>query len=238
MNIMPKYTKKDKPKYSPSANYWPGFKRMTQMNEAATTPNGGALAIAYRDPKTLRPDKKNARSHTPQQIAKLRASIREFGFTNPVLVDGLGVIICGHARTRAAIEQGLPSVPVIAMAGLSHSQRQALAIADNRIALDAGWNADVLTEELERLASEDFDLSLTGFDVEELLSFGVGEPDAEPGAKDSKIKEVETGPVVDRFWISVRGLLKDQHVVLARLVEAMKDLPGVDVELGTTPEEE
>jgi len=116
----------------------------------------------------LIPNPRNARTHTDAQIEKIAAAIVEFGFTNPILVDGDSGILAGHGRRLAAMRLGLPRVPVIQLAGLSDRQRRAYIIADNRLALDAGWNYELLAEELNRLAEEDFDLGLTGFDEAEI----------------------------------------------------------------------
>ena len=110
----------------------------------------------------LRPYERNPRTHSPEQIAKIAASLLEFGWTNPILVDGDAGIIAGHGRLLAARELGMKTVPVIELTHLSEAQKRAYVIADNRLALDAGWNEDLLTEGL------DFNLALTGFDLDEL----------------------------------------------------------------------
>lgn len=97
-----------------------------------------ALTVVYRPIGDLKPDPRNARTHPKQQIEQLRASILQFGFTNPVLVDETGVLIAGHGRLRAAKEIGLPTVPTIELAGLSEAQKKVLRLADNKIALNAG----------------------------------------------------------------------------------------------------
>ncbi len=127
-----------------------------------------AKAIALWPLGRLKPYERNPRTHSPEQIAKIAASIREFGFTNPILVDGEAGIIAGHGRLDAARELGLEQVPVIELTHLSDAQKRAYIIADNRLALDAGWDEDLLAEELEALKSLDFDLALTGFELDEL----------------------------------------------------------------------
>jgi len=129
----------------------------------------------------LVPYAKNARTHSPAQIAKVARSIREFGFTNPILVDGDAGIIAGHARLAAALEVGLTKVPVIELTHLSDAQRRAYILADNRLALDAGWDDAMLADELQALRSEGYDLELTGFSNEELAEIvAAGYDDAPP----------------------------------------------------------
>lgn len=124
-----------------------------------------ALTVVYRLIGDLKPDPRNARTHPKRQVEQLRASILQFGFTNPVLVDEEGVLIAGHGRLRAAKEIGLPTVPTIELAGLSDVQKKALRLADNKIALNAGWDLEILKLELAEIGTldVDFDMSLTGF---------------------------------------------------------------------------
>jgi hypothetical protein len=116
----------------------------------------------------LIPYARNSRTHSPQQVAKIAASIREFGFLNPIIVDGDNSIIAGHGRVLAAQKLGFKTLPTIEAAHLSEAQRRAYVIADNRLALDAGWDNELLKVELQDLDAQGFDLSLTGFDVEEM----------------------------------------------------------------------
>lgn len=124
-----------------------------------------SLTVVYRPIGDLKPDPRNARTHPKKQIAQLCASLREFGFTNPVLVDEHSILIAGHGRLRAAREIGLTEVPAIELAGLTDVQKKALRLADNKIALNAGWDLEILRLELEDIGTldVDFDLSLTGF---------------------------------------------------------------------------
>ncbi|HEX4893980.1 MAG TPA: DNA methyltransferase [Hyphomicrobiaceae bacterium] len=123
------------------------------------------LTVEYRPVDSLKPDPRNARTHPKRQLEQLRASILQFGFTNPVLVDEGGVLIAGHGRLRAAKDIGLPKVPVIELTGLGEAEKKALRLADNKIALNAGWDLEILKLELADIATLDidFDLSLTGF---------------------------------------------------------------------------
>ena len=118
--------------------------------------------------RRLIPRATNPRTHSDRQIEQIAASIREFGFVNPVLVGPDDVIIAGHARLLAARTLGLPDVPVIVLRDLTEAQRRALAIADNQLALGAGWDEELLRLELAALQEEEFDLNLMGFDDEEL----------------------------------------------------------------------
>ena len=110
----------------------------------------------------------NARTHSPEQITKLRSSLREFGFINPVIIDKEFNIIAGHGRVQAAKAEGIKEVPCVLVDHLTEAQKKAYIIADNRMALDAGWDEELLKVELEALEGEAFDLSLTGFDEDEL----------------------------------------------------------------------
>lgn len=116
----------------------------------------------------LVPYAKNSRTHSLDQVAQIAASIREFGFTNPVLIDEAGGIIAGHGRVMGARSLGLAAVPCLRLTGLSDAQKRAYVIADNKIALNAGWDEDLLREEMEFLSSEGFDISLTGFNFTEI----------------------------------------------------------------------
>src|SRR5262245_5219480 len=128
------------------------------------------LAVTYRPVGTLRPDPRNARTHPKQQIDQIVASIRQFGFVNPILADPDGRVIAGHGRLEAAKAMGLAEVPIIHIPGLSETQKRALRIADNKIALGARWDLEVLKLELAELGALDldFDLSVTGFSTGEL----------------------------------------------------------------------
>jgi DNA modification methylase len=115
----------------------------------------------------LIPYAKNSRTHSPEQVAQIAASIKEFGFRNPILVDGVG-IIAGHGRLMAAQKLNLSKVPTIDCSDMTESQKKAYIIADNKLAMNAGWDMDFLKLELQDLEDADFDLTLTGFDDKEL----------------------------------------------------------------------
>lgn len=141
----------------------------------APAPTAGSVIlpsqITHCPISELKPYERNSRTHTPAQIEKIAASLKEFGWTNPVLVDGDRGIIAGHARVLAAASMGMTSVPVIELKHLSEAQKRAYIIADNRLALDAGWDEEILEAELKALAEMDFDLELTGFNADELHTY-------------------------------------------------------------------
>jgi len=134
----------------------------------------------------LIPFAKNARTHSDEQVAQIAASIREFGFSNPILVDEAGGVIAGHGRLSAARQLGLVDVPVMVAAGWSETQKRAYVLADNKLALNAGWDAEMLRLALGELSEAGFDLSLTGFGEDELAgilvdaSGGLTDPDEVP----------------------------------------------------------
>jgi DNA modification methylase len=127
-----------------------------------------SLQVQYWPIDRLIPYARNARTHTDQQVAQVAASIVEFGWTNPILAGGDGVIIAGHARLAAARKLGMAEVPVIVLDHLTPAQRRALILADNKLALNAGWDEEMLRVELESLKEEDFALDVVGFSDEEL----------------------------------------------------------------------
>ncbi len=150
------------------------------------------LLVIYRDPKELAPYSRNARTHSPEQLEQIKASIAEFGFTNPVLLkDDERTIGAGHARTLAALALGLARIPTITLPGLSPAQWRAYVIADNQLALNAGWDNELLKLEFGELQSLGFDLTLTGFTLGEIA--GLGQPD--PG------RTTGVGSLAEKFMI-------------------------------------
>lgn len=133
----------------------------------------------------LIPYARNSRTHSDDQIAQIAASIKEFGWTNPILVDGEAGIIAGHGRLAAARKLGLKKIPVIELSHLTPTQKKALIIADNKLALNAGWDNDMLALEFEELNIEGFDLDLLGFDETEINKLNENEN------YDDEIKEVK-----------------------------------------------
>lgn len=128
------------------------------------------LSIVYRPQRDLLPYARNAVHHDAAQVAQIVASIQEFGWTNPILIDESGEIIAGHGRVLAAESIGFDPVPTITLVGLTDAQKRAYRIADNRLPRGAGWDDELLALELAELQSDCFDLSLTGFDKSELVS--------------------------------------------------------------------
>lgn len=144
----------------------------------------------YKISKTadLIPYVNNSRTHSEEQVNQVASSIKEFGFTSPVLIDEQGGIIAGHGRVMAAKKLGLDEVPSIVLAGLTEAQKKAYVIADNQLPLNAGWDIDTLRLEVETLQELDFDLGVLGFDSEvldKLLDIELGElPELPDGDRD------------------------------------------------------
>ena len=136
--------------------------------------------------ESLVPYARNSRTHSEAQVAKIAASIKEFGFLNPIITDGQNGIVAGHGRVLAAQKLGLATLPVIEAGHLTEAQKRAYIIADNRLALDAGWDNDLLKIELQDLQADGFDLALTGFEIGEIEGFlaepteGLTDPDEIP----------------------------------------------------------
>ena len=141
----------------------------------------------------------NARTHSKEQITKLRSSLREFGFVNPVIIDREFNVIAGHGRILAAKEENIEQVPCVFVDYLTEAQKKAYILADNRFALDAGWDEDMLRVEMEALQGMDFDISLTGFDeseIADLLSLDDGEAQEDDFDEDAALQAepfVKTG---------------------------------------------
>lgn len=146
---------------------------------------GGRPEIIPRQVAALVPYARNSRTHSDAQVAQIAASIREFGWTNPVLIDGADGIIAGHGRLLAARKLGLTEVPCIVLDHLSETQKRALIIADNKLALNAGWDDEALKVEIEALDDEGFNLKLTGFDERELANMLIA-ADFAPGTEDDQ----------------------------------------------------
>ncbi|BBE50810.1 DNA adenine methyltransferase YhdJ [Ferriphaselus amnicola] len=158
------------------------------------------LNIEYRPVELLVPFVNNARTHSDEQVAQIAASIREFGFNNPILVDGERGLIAGHGRLLAARKLGLDTVPVIELAHLSPTQKRAYILADNRLAENAGWDKELLALELADLKLSEFDLNLLGFsgdELDELLNAankeGLTDDDAVPEVTENSVSR--TGDV-------------------------------------------
>lgn len=166
------------------------------------------LKIEYRKVSELLPYARNARTHSDEQVSQLAASIKEFGFNNPVAVDGDGMILCGHGRVMAAKKLGLTEVPTVCLSHLSATQVKAYILADNKLALNAGWDNDMLKVELEDLKDLDFDLNLTGFSDEELKAILVEDPtDAHEDNFDGEPPEVAKSQLGDIWTLGEHRLM-------------------------------
>src|ERR1017187_4522615 len=173
----------------------------------------------------LIPSDANPRTHSPEQVAQIAASIQEFGFVNPILVAPDGGVIAGEGRLRAARMQGMREVPVIVLKHLSVVQRRALAIADNQLALSAGWDEEMLREQLAALQDEGFNLELLGFDDQE-LGHRLAEQEAAAGLTDEDaVPEVPIAPVTRSGDLWLLGPRKGhrQHTVLCGDATASED---------------
>ena len=160
--------------------------------------------VERRDIKTLIPYARNSRTHSDEQITQIAASIKEWGFTNPILVDADNEIIAGHGRLLAAKKLNLQEVPCILADGWSEAQKKAYVIADNKLALNAGWDTDMLSIEFSELKDLDFDLGLTGFDADELAKL-LQEPEKEGLTDEDEVPEAPEKPVTVEGDIWVLG---------------------------------
>lgn len=151
----------------------------------------------------------NARTHSPEQINKLRSSLREFGFVNPVIIDSDYGIIAGHGRVMAAKEEGIGEVPCVFADYLTEAQKKAYILADNRMAMDAGWDEELLRLEIEALQGEDYDIGLTGFDEKDIAELFAGE-DGDARDDDFDVDEELQKPPVSKsgdVWLLGRHRL-------------------------------
>jgi len=183
--------------------------------------------------EALIPYARNSRTHSDAQVAQIAASIREFGFTNPVLVDEANGIIAGHGRVLAARKLRMPDVPAIRLSHLTEAQKRAYVIADNKLALNAGWDIELLRLEINDLRGLEFDVALTGFSTEELDALmaapgteGLTDPDAIPEAPERPIA------VPGDVWLLGRHRLACGDCTDALVVE--KALGGVKPHLMVT----
>lgn len=153
-----------------------------------------ASAVQMVPVSQLIPYARNARTHSDEQVAQIAASIREFGWTNPVLIDGENGIIAGHGRIMAARKLDVTDVPAIVLGHLTDAQKRALVIADNKLALNAGWDLELLSIELNGLDNEKFNLHLLGFEPGELTEI-MFEPEFEPGSEDDQGRLDQKAPI-------------------------------------------
>ena len=160
------------------------------MNEQ----NWPADKVERRSISSIIPYARNSRTHSDEQVAQIAASIKEWGFTNPILIDIDGEIIAGHGRLLAAQKLGLKEVPCITAVGWSDAQKKAYVIADNKLALNAGWDNDMLAIEFGELKDLDFNLDLIGFDSDELANI-LKEPETEGLTDEDAVPEAPEVPV-------------------------------------------
>ena len=147
------------------------------------------LSIEYKSTGELIPYVNNSRTHSEQQVQQVAASIKEFGFTNPILIDHDGGIIAGHGRLQAAQLLKLDEVPTITLEGLTEAEKKAYVIADNKLALNSGWDFELLKVELENIANE-IDISVLGFDDQELANIIDGLNEEPPELKEESYESV------------------------------------------------
>lgn len=161
---------------------------------------GTSTAIKKIKVNDLIPYANNSRLHSDEQVLQIASSIKEFGFLNPIIVDGDNGIIAGHGRVMAAKKLGIDELPCIDASHLTEAQKKAYIIADNKLALNAEWDSDLLKIEIESLQEDDFKLDLLGFDVDELngiLGFdGIAEEDEEESEQDYEDKYKEQYGVI------------------------------------------
>jgi len=182
------------------------------------------LNVVHKQINELIPYAKNARTHSDAQVAQIAASIREFGFMNPVLVDAENNIIAGHGRVLAARKLGLDEVPCVLHDHLTEAQRKAYILADNKLALNAGWDEIALRDELLSLESMGFDLDAVGFSEEELssvLSFGQ--------EKIKEKKETLTPIKMSRILISFPT---DNGLEVQAAIQGLTDVESVEIDYG------
>ena len=166
-------------------------------NPVSSTATTAQSQIDYLPIEALIPYARNSRTHDPAQVAQIAASIKAFGFTNPVLVDGLGGIIAGHGRVLAARQLNLQTVPCIRLSHLTENQTRAYVIADNQLALNAGWNQEMLLLEIQALQAAEFNLDLLGFTpaelaalMPELVAPGLTDEDAVPEVRPDPVSQL------------------------------------------------
>lgn len=182
----------------------------------------------------LVPYQKNSRTHSQLQVQQIARSIQRFGFTNPILVDSEDGILAGHGRLAAARDLGLREVPVIVLDHLSQTERRAYLIADNQLALNAGWDTAVLQQEIAALSLADFELDVLGFDLDELNSIIDGDFGTEEQEEEEADESFDRGqplaiilePQEMRLWRQVKDLLgvaRDKAALLRLTQDRLAD---------------
>ncbi len=220
---------------------------------ADASSSAGLVALADRlelwPIERLRPYDRNPRTHSDDQVAQIAASMVEFGWTNPTLIDETDGILAGHSRLQAAKHLGLSEVPVVQLSHLSEAQKRAFVIADNQLALQAGWDEQLLAEELSWLRDQDLDLDVVGFDeaeIERLLALGDGE--TATAETEDEAPELPEDPTTrpDDLWIlgdhrllcGDATLLSDVERVLdGQLADLTWTDPPYNVDYANTPKD-
>ena len=199
-------------------------------------------AIEHMDTDALVPYARNSRTHSPEQVAQIAASIREFGFTNPVLIDANNTLIAGHGRVMAAQSIGLPTVPAIRLAHLTDAQRRAYVIADNKLAENAGWDMATLAREVEDLTADGYDIELLGFGADELTALlgEYGQDAAKPGdglTDPDEAPAVQATPVtkLGDVWVMGKHRLMCGDSTSIDAVKALTLGGGVDMVFSDPP---
>jgi len=198
------------------------------------------LAVEYRPVAALIPYANNARRHSPRQLRKLQASLRHYGWTNPILTDDAGNVVCGHGRLEAARLNGETMVPVISLGDMSEADRRAYIIADNRLAEDASWSKQLLRSELSGLIELGYEIELTGFDTFEIDGFINFDDSGAAGGEDRvDLPATPSSPVcrIDDLWHVaehrlVIGDARDPLVIARLLAGERADMVMVDPPYG------
>jgi len=195
------------------------------MAKPKAEPTSPVITDETRPIDKLVADPRNARRHSESQVSQIVSSIDRFGFVNRIVIRPTGQIVGGHATIEALKRMGRTEAECRVVAGLSDAGYKALGLALNRLPENSSWDQDILRDVLSELSDEGEDAIGLGFSPNELSRL-LKEPE------DLEVHEIETGPVDDEFWISVRGPLAQQANALKALNDAMKPFAGVEVELG------
>jgi hypothetical protein len=181
------------------------------------------LAITYKAIADLIPYARNSRTHDETQVAQIAASIKEFGWTNPILLDGENGIIAGHGRVLAAQKLGEEQVPTIELGHLSEHQKRAYVIADNKLALNANWDQEMLALEIKDLTDAGFNLGITGFDISEIEAFNLDSSDGPINGDDNPYTDKVDSPTYEPTGEKplVEELFNDEKAM--DLIDSIKD---------------
>jgi ParB-like chromosome segregation protein Spo0J len=190
---------------------------------------GQAGTLEHIATAELIPYARNARTHSDQQVAQIAGSIQEFGFNAPVLIDAQNGIIAGHGRVMAASLLKLATVPCVRLSHLSDAQKRAYILADNRIALNSGWDEEMLANELQDLHADDIDLGLTGFDPGELSKM-LGFDDAVKREEPVELKQLALQPPPPMTWVLI-GIPTVRFGQINQQVEQIALLPEIICEV-------